>query len=287
MKAGGTRWIEYPSRRDEIRLYWTADWHIGNAGCAMKQLKRDLKVIEDDPSGFWLGGGDYADCIGVNDRRFDPEVFSPDVSVHELGRLGHALGERVRDLMAPIAPKCLGLLYGNHEDKYMQSNEARQLHGWLCEELGVPNMGYSVIFDLGFRRVPARKKIAIGKRNAKGGGDGWRVRTFAHHGAGAAQTPGGKLNTLRRAMDYFPYSKLTLLAHVHEQKVEPSTVLDGNQDCTEIVAHTRKGVIAGTYLETYAQDFTTYGEKRLYRPVPIGHTVVTFKPQQHQVLVTV
>ena len=285
MKAGGTRWVEYPSRSDEIRLYWTADWHISNSACAMKQLKRDLKLIEDDPCGLWLGGGDYSDCIGVADRRFDPEVFSPDVSVHELGRLGHALGERVRDLMGPIAPKCLGLLYGNHEDKYMQSHEAQQLHGWLCQELGVMDLTYSTIFDIGFRRNPRSAHVRLVQKARSG--DSWTVRVMAHHGAGAAQTPGGKLNKLRRAMDFFPHADLVLLAHVHEQKVEPSTVLDGNHDCTEIVEHRRTGAIAGTYLRTYAEGVATYGEKKLYRPVPIGHTMVTFRPQRKQMLVTV
>lgn len=287
MKAGGIRRIAYPRRSDEIRLYWTADWHIGNNGCAMKRLKEDLKVIKDDPNGFWLGGGDYADCIGMTDRRFDPEVFSPDISVGELGRLGHALMERVRELMDPIADKCLGLLYGNHEDKYMQLNEARQLHSWLCEELGVPDMGYSCIFDVQLRRQPRIKKVARYQLGEFTNGDSWTVRVMAHHGAGYAQTPGGKLNKLRKAMDYFPSADLVLLAHVHEQKVEPSTTLDANHDCTDIVEHTRKGAIAGTYLRTYAKDIATYGEKKLYRPVPIGHTVVTFKPGSHQMLVTV
>ena len=283
MIPGGVRWIEHSSRTDELRLYWTADWHIGNRACALEMLQDDLKAIEEDDHGFWLGGGDFSECIATDDKRFDPEVVSPDIKVSELGRLGYALGERVRDLMKPIAHKCLGLLYGNHEDKYMKSKDAQMLHAWLCHELGVPDLGYSTIFDLRFRRSGrGGKPPRLVSKSPSSCGDAWSVRVFAHHGAGAAQTPGGKLNTLRKAMDYFPMADLTLLAHVHEQKVEPSVVLDADRECTRIVAKTRRGAISGTYLKTYEDGPATYGEKKLYRPVPLGMTPIYFWPDQRK-----
>ena len=292
MIPGGVRWVYYKSRKAEVRLWWTGDWHVGNRGCAIDELKDDIAAIAADPYALWLGGGDYSDCVNYRDRRFDPEAISNDISVEELGHLGHALGERVRDLMKPIAGKCLGLLYGNHEDKYMQNTDAQQLHSWLCEELGVPNLGYSTVFDIRFTRRP-RIKTPIRLAGCTPGhhpprnGDKWSVRVFAHHGAGYAQTPGGKLNKLRSAMDFFPGADLTLLAHVHEQKVEPSVVLDCDQNCTRIVQHRRRGAISGTYLRTYVEGAAGYGEKKLYRPVPLGMTEIRFMPNKQDMRVAV
>ena len=169
----------------------------------------------------------------------------------------------------------------------MQSTQAQQLHAWLCEELGVPDLGYSTIFDIVFRRVPRLKKVRLRWQADDSTGDSWTTRVFAHHGAGYAQTPGGKLNKLIQAMDYFPHADLVLLAHVHDQKAQRMPRLDGNTHCTEIVAHDQVGAIAGSYLRTYGEGPAGYGEQKLYRPVPLGATVVTFRPNVRQMRVEI
>jgi len=187
--AGGQHYIVFPSRSDVIRLWWMGDWHLWNRGCARQMLERDLESIAEDDASFLLGGGDYAEYIGYQDRRFDPEAFSPDVKVRDLGRLGYRQAEDVRDLLWPVRRKVVGLMYGNHEAKYMNAKDAQQLHSWLCTELGVPDFGYSCMFDLLFQRH-SRGKIGLRRGSLKKGAvkTAWRVRVFAHHGAGAATT---------------------------------------------------------------------------------------------------
>jgi predicted phosphodiesterase len=286
---GGQRWIEHKSRKDELRLYWTADWHTWSKNCALELLKEDIQRIADDPMGFWLHGGDYAEFIGYQDKRFDPEAMAEHVKVAELARIGHAQAAFVRDLMLPIADKCIGVMEGNHEQKYMQRTQSRQLHSWLCEELGVPNLGYSTIFDLCFRRNSRSTKpgvllaVSPNRRNLHTS----RYRVFAHHGAGYAQTPGGKLNKLIQAMDYFPRADLVLLGHVHDQKAQRMPRLGANADCTELTAHDQVGAICGSYLRTYGEGAAGYGEQKLYRPVPLGMTVITFRPDKREMRVEI
>lgn len=289
MIPGGYRLVEYPSRSDEIDMYITGDWHETARACAHERLEQDLREIGDNPRGVWFGTGDYSDAIGVRDKRFDTEAYADDVLISDLGKFGMVSVKRIERLMRPIRGKCLGLLYGNHELTMMKMTEGRQLHAWLCTQLGVPCLNYSTIFQLRFSRNSHLKDGTIRLSTWMPGnpplmhGTGhttWTVTIFAHHGAGAAQTPGGKLNKLRAAMDFFPYVDLTILAHVHEQKCEPSTVLTTDPDCTEIREHTRKGVISGTYLRTYVDGEATYPEERLYRPVPLGMARVSFTPDK-------
>jgi len=269
-----------------VRIRWTGDWHTWHRYCALKRLRADLREIAEDDATFWFHGGDYAEFISPYDRRFDPRMLKPDMRVADLGQLGHRQVEFVRDLMRPIAGKCLGLMRGNHEEKYMHRQESQQLHGWLCEELAVPNMGYSTVFDLIFARDAGHKGPPVLRSAPLGAGhSSWRVRVFAHHGAGNAQTPGGKLNKLIRAMDYFPSADLVLMAHVHDEMTKRLARLDGNAKCTHIVDHEQVGAICGSYLRTYGEGPASYGEMNLYRPVCIGMTEIQFRPDKKRIQV--
>ena len=67
MQASGKVYISHPSRSDVLRVWNFADLHIGNAAVAMDMLKRDVARVRDDPNSFFFGGGDYAECIGLDD----------------------------------------------------------------------------------------------------------------------------------------------------------------------------------------------------------------------------
>ena len=287
MIAGGRHYIRYGSRSDVIRLTWSGDWHKANKGCALDLLKADLRRIADDDHSFFLGGGDYAEMIGYQDRRFDPEAFNPDAKVRDLGQLGRMQMAEVRDLMLPLKRRIVGLVYGNHEAKYMASKDACDLHGWLCTELGAPNFGYSCVFDIMFQRVARLRAPVLTRESHERAMGSWRVRVFAHHGAGYANTPGGKLNKLIAAMDYFPGADLVLLAHVHDEIAKRTARLDADDACAHLVHHDQVGAICGSYMRTYAEGMAGYGEMKLYRPVPLGATAIIFEPDKKRMRVEV
>lgn len=230
---------------------------------------------------FWIGLGDYADFIGYTDaKRFDPDAVADWISVKDLGRLGQRSIERVRQLLLPIKDKCLGLLVGNHERKYeIATQQESQLHGWLCSELGVPMLGYCCLVDLVFSRAPGKAHIA----KESSGTSSQTFRLFAHHGAGYANTPGGKLNRLIGFMDSFD-ADIYLAGHTHDRTAKRITSLGANEDCSKLRQRVKVGVISGSYLKTYEETTTTYGEQKAYRPVALGASRVTIKPETREIL---
>jgi hypothetical protein len=286
LKAGGKRYIFYDSKLTEINIWNFSDIHLNSAACAVNKIKRDIQIVADDPNAFWVGGGDYADYISYKDRkRFDPSVISSDISVADLGRLGQMSMERVRDMFLPIKDKCLGLAFGNHEDSYQREAEQQGLHSWLCCEMGGVklDLGYTCLFDIVFIHAPRCENPLLRWQDAPGeGGSRQQFRFLVSHGSGAAATPSGKLNKLIQYMEIFD-ADIYMIGHVHDQKGQRLVQVSANQYCTELTEHDRVGLISGSYLKTYAQDVTTYGEKRGYRPTKLGAVTVTIKPYTREI----
>jgi len=286
MEASGKRWIIHPSRSDRFRIWNLSDLHIQSRACAEDRIVEDIQAIKDDPYSFWLGGGDYADFIGYSDKRFDPDSVAPWVSVKDLGRLGQAGMERVRDLFDPIKDKCLGLLQGNHEKRYELKTENEGLHGWLCTELGVPNLDYCALFDVVFVRKEGKDAPRLFTQLPPNVARATSFRIFAHHGAGFAQTPGGKLNKLIQFMQSFD-ADIYFCGHVHDQIARSEPTIGANCACNKIQQHRKVGAVSGSYLKTYAQGVCTYGEQRAYRPTTLGAAVIEICPETKEVHATV
>ena len=280
MEVKGKRYIEYSGRAEIFKISNLSDLHYGNKACALDQIKSDIQKIKNDPNHFWLGGGDYADYIGLTDIRFDPDVVADVIKVSDLGKLGKKLTEEVRDLLYPIKHKCLGLLFGNHEKRYQRWQEQSYLHAWLCEELGVLNLGYSAMFDVVFmRRGDVKKPRLVNK--FRDGCSAKSFRFFVHHGAGFATTPAGKLTRLIRFMTYFD-ADIYMVGHVHDQEGRRQIQIGANSTCTKLVEKKRLGLISGSYLKTYKTGVVTYGEQKGYEPTVLGMATVTIRPETRE-----
>lgn len=286
MEAGGRRYISHPSRKDKFRIWNIADIHTGNLACAEEKLKGDVKEIQEDPYSFWVGGGDYAEYIHYSDKRFDPSCIDQNTKDH-LGMIGMAQAKHVKELLWPIKDKCLGMLFGNHEQKYAVGMNQESLHQWLCCEFGVENLGYCAFMDLVFVRLPGSKKPKLTRESLSattpnGEGSRFKQRCFLHHGCGHAITRAGKMNKLQEMMRYFD-ADIYFAAHVHEQLGITDVQITTDEACTKLKDRVRVGVITGSYLKTYAQGITTYGEIKGYRPTLLGSVYVTIEPDKKEV----
>lgn len=283
MEYAGKFLIEYPSRSDRIRLWALADFHFWNRNCAVAKLKADLATIAADNHSFATGIGDYGDFITWSDKRFDAEAIADDVTVKDLSQMGHALSEQLQKLLSPIKGRLIGLGKGNHEKKYEVLREHSEMHSSLCYQLGVPNFGYSAFYDIVFARTSALKAPRLTRQthSVSGMSDVWSVRVFQHHGAGAAQTHGGKMNRLTRFMQQHE-ADLYLVAHLHDETMKKLIRIGANRACTEPVQKVTLGTITGTYLRTYEKAVTGYGEQRGYDPTPLGAVVVEFEPDKRK-----
>jgi hypothetical protein len=295
MIAAGKKYIWHASTADAFKLVYFSDIHWLAKACAEKEVIKQRDEILNDPFTFWIGGGDYGEFIGFGDaKRFDPDAVSPRVKVKDLARLGKMTYEQIRDLFEPIKHKCLGLIVGNHEKQYMRRLQQEDLHGWLCTELGVADLGYSCFMDVVFQRARGHIK-ALGERGDAtlpilmgeslpktnhSHSDTFRI--WCHHGAGAAQTKGGKINRLTSFMRSFD-ADIFFMGHVHDQMGARLTPLCANDACDKITHRTKLGIISGSYLKTYAQGVTTYGEQKGYEPTTLGAAWAMIRPETREI----
>jgi hypothetical protein len=282
MEATGKRWIAYGSRKDEIRLWNLADLHWGARACAEGHVRATVKQIADDPYSFWFSTGDYGDFIGRQDKRFCPDGPAEWITVKDLGELGRTVGKALLEIFDPIRGKCLGFGFGNHDLKFARSNEQTDLHGWLCTELGVPNLMLSGLFDVVFCRRPRTKQPTLLWTPPDTHQTRTSMRVYYHHGAGYAQTKGGKLNRLLKFMDDHD-ADMYFMGHVHEKLFTERARMTGGADCTKIVQAVRWGAISGAYLKTYAQGMTTYSEVAGYSPTTLGAAALAIRPDTREI----
>ena len=287
MQAAGQKFIWHGSRSDEIKLVYFSDIHWLAKACAEGAVRKQIAEILEDPYTFWIGGGDYGEFIGFGDtKRFDPDAVADHVKVSDLGQLGRMTYEQIAELFRPIKHKCLGLIVGNHEKQYMRRMQQEDLHGWLCTELGVPNLGYSCFMDIVFCGCTDWDlPVLMGKRPPRRGehrhASTETFRVFCHHGKGAAQTKGGKVNALVSFMQNFE-ADIYFMGHVHDQMGVRLTPLTANKNCTELTSGTKVGVISGSFLKACAQGVTTYAEMKGYAPVTLGAAWVKIRPSTRE-----
>ena len=265
MIAAGRFVIPCPKVGVVHKLYALGDCHLGNKGCSVEHLQADVKRIAEDPHARVVLMGDLADYIGPTDKRWDAANISSAARVADLADWGNYLAGLVVNMFRPIAGKIIGALSGNHEATF-QARQAQQLHSWTCQQLGIPDLGFSCFLDLCFQRRLDKA------------GTSRRYRIFAHHGAGAAQSAGGKINRLMPSMSANE-ADVYLVGHVHERDVKRMENLAANDTCTKITSRKKLGLFTGTYLRTYHEGTNAgYGERAGYRPVPLGCSVVEFQP---------
>lgn len=257
-----SRRVRVASLDDEVHLYPTGDWHVGEAGCAEGRLRRAVAYMARDPVALVLLMGDLGGWIAPDDRRWDPSSVAQDLSILDLSDWGEALVERVVELAEPLRGRILGMLEGNHEAVFGKRHHL-DVTRRMAERLGCEVLGYSGFVDL---QVVAPE----GQRT---------LRIMATHGSGGAQTLGGKINRLERLGRQHETVDLVCMGHVHaclDAWLSPRLgVRDGviHDDSMTL------GVITGTYLRTYTEGHSGYGERAGYDPTQIGHPCVVWIPR--------
>jgi len=287
MESSGARLVLYPHKDPEFRIWPIADIHYGNVSCAKDFLAADLDEIRRDPYSLWSLLGDYCDWIAPGDKRFDPECVDEALKVRDLARLGKLLTEKIVAMLEPIKARCIGAGYGNHETKYFRANAQACIHETLCKALGVPSLRYSGWVDLWFERrrdIPKPIVVMVTKPGSVGRPGQTRLRCFQHHGSGGAITTGGKLNMALR-LAQMVLADLVMVGHVHEALAKPLVRLETDPTGTFLQQHVCGVMITGSYLKTYREDVTGYGEERGYAPATLGATRARYRPCAKELII--
>uniref|UniRef100_A0A6M3JT00 Calcineurin-like phosphoesterase n=3 Tax=viral metagenome TaxID=1070528 RepID=A0A6M3JT00_9ZZZZ len=256
---------KYTAKSTMFRLYPVGDIHAGTLHCAEDKIKKQVKIINDDPFGIWIGMGDYGEFIVGNDPRFDIGVIADWVQPDDIAE---SQREWLFNLWKPIASKCVGLIEGNHEDS-MRLHFKGDVQSHLCKDLGVPNLGYSCFVRFRFQRTTTESHMFVG---------------HFEHGSGGALTEGGKLNRLKRGLYAFD-ADLYGMGHLHDiySHSPPYITLSHTN---EIVSRNRAAAITGAWVRTYTQGVrANYAEKRGYPPAHLGCPVFHITPYIREITV--
>lgn len=253
-------------RSDSIKLYAMGDFHLGAKGHDSWRFKRDIKRIEEDPSAYWIGLGDYIDAIEKRDeKRFAPSDINPDLYPH-LDILPQIERDMLIEQIRPIANKCLGLIRGNHEGQYQKRHSFDVIRD-VCQILSIPDLS-----DMAFVRLKLIRKTEAAKQPNR------TVLILATHGSGGGVTKGAKVNKIDRIMSHHD-ADLYLMGHVHDGNATRTCKLQ----CTvkgdgHMVERPGGGMIGKTYLRTYQEGATSYGQLNHYPAAPLGCVYATIWP---------
>ncbi len=262
------RTIEVEDLDQPVPLHCSGDWHLLSRACARGTLRRNLAHAASDPNAFFFLLGDLADLITFRDKRFDPSAYDEELQIRELGDLGPVATRLIMDVAAPIKGRVIWSVGGNHEGEYSKNNNCR-IHRTFADALDAPCSGFAALVWLTFRERATNRRKSFS--------------VFLAHGSGSAETPGGKLNRLIKTMHVDTDADLVLMGHVHEQMTWTKTSI--RQTSKGLVHKNQDGVICGTYLKTYQEGSTSYGEKRLFWPTSIGHPIVYVTPSTKRIQV--
>jgi len=257
--------ITLQSKSDIVKLYPIGDTHIGALNCAEGHIRRYVRYIARQKcQTFWIGGGDYCDCITRNDlKRFDPRVL-PDWMLEGTGAtvrerltdIGRCERKRFLQHIEPIKDRCLGLIEGNHEDAFeKRTDTSMQLR--LCEALHVPNLT-----DVAFVRLRFRL--------ASGHGGISTVIVYIVHGSGGGTSDGAEAIKLAGLAKQVEGVDIVLRGHGHRvtpgEPVERTYIPRKGALPWECYSRTTYTGNWGSWLKTYARGNPTYPSKRNYPP---------------------
>ena len=264
------RTFEYRKYNEEFTIGCIADMHLGAKGCDKERLKRDVSRHVDNPNFYWFGGGDYIDAIVPSDaRRFDPKTIDPSFTVEDLSDLPKAQMAEVASILSPIKSRCLGFLRGNHEES-IRKKHFHDVLEWLCAEWGVPSLNDTCMMRLKFRRLTNGDKPPV-----------HIVKIFASHTRIAGKKKGSKINRLRELFGQFD-ADVYFAGHGHDRVKDDSFVhlTVPNKGTLRLLPKRKIGIMTGSYLRTYQEGSSGYGETALYQPCDMGFLGVTIQPDK-------
>lgn len=235
--------VDVPESWPKIELAPLYDVHIGSSEQDTKLFERHLKWIADTPYVLTFNGGDMTENA-------NPQ--SPGASVMVQKGTPNEQLFRAADMLASIQHKMLFSIPGNHEDRtfnFSGMDGAEQ----LAEHLQLPYFP-----DYCFCTIRWRDN---------------NFRLIAHHGSGAAQTPGAQRNAARKDMPWAHFD-IFWTGHLHQPMTDVVFQMAHDQNTQRMYERDALVIISPSYVKY----FGGYGAKKRMAPGNRGLTAVTLNP---------
>jgi predicted phosphodiesterase len=249
-----------------FEIYGIGDGHEGTVHHDAKRFQRYIDAVASDPYTYWVALGDHAECIVPSDPRFEPSEVDPIFYSH-IGTLARAQSDRYIETVRPIKDKCLGVIEGNHEYQIRRRHYI-DLARDAASQLEVPYLSDCAIIRFSFQLV---------------GEDGKRQKSclrtlFLSHGAGGGRKGGSTSNRLEDLMGEWDCD-MFMFGHTHK-RVTTRRVRLGVTDHGKphMTVKEQVGASSGSFYWTYTEGHSSYGQRQLMPPVPLGSVRFRIRP---------
>lgn len=255
------------------RIALVGDVHKGNRASHERAWQDFLRRLKNEDDLFMFGMGDYLESITVDDYRFSPDV-------HDGRQTPLNQYEELKNDLAPVRHKILGLLFGNHEHKLWRFGN---LIKRLCEELEIPYGSFSAKLSVYPAEYLSKNPYYRGY--------------FAHGSFGVTSRADDPLrrnvnmilSLKRRLSEMAGDCAIMGCGHIHrllygapagelymytKEGHLRSAYTKGEQHDTYIDPNLRHYVCTGSFLRSVLLGATTYSELAMYAPIQMGYQIV-------------
>jgi len=233
--------VTVPDSWPVIKLAPWYDVHHGHALHDTKLFKRHAKWFVNEPYVLGWNGGDFFENVVVGSPGQWSQSSIPDA------QFADSLA-----ILKPMSDHLLFAIPGNHEARTFRVSGfdiARE----LAARVGIPYFP-----DYCFCTIRWR---------------GLKFRIVAHHGTGAAATPGGQRNAARKDMPWIG-ADLYWTGHLHQPIADVVYRADFDQRTDRMVSRASVVVISPSYLRY----FGGYGAAKRLGPGSLGISVAELHP---------
>lgn len=263
------RTIEYHSQSDVVTITPLGDLHLGSAATDERLIRRVVGEIADGPQHFWIGGGDYVEAINRKDPRYrETSVAS---WLHGVNDVVKRQVEKAKDELGPIKDKCLGMVYGNHEENNLKWHE-RDTYAYLIDYL---KPSHDVPIMLGIQGFIRLRLTCVSSRGVKY--NTWTVNIYVHHGAGGGELEGSDALALGRVMRS-NNSDIILLWHRHRRHYLDQIQIQPARRGNKVQDRYRVAMFCGAFLKSYAEDEVYIERKPTVIHKPRGPLQIQLRP---------
>lgn len=255
--------------KDEVTWYHIipiGDIHMGNIGCDAKKLKKLVAWIKEKDNVYWIGMGDFLDCINYTDKRFDPTTIAPEFK-DALDNLVPMQMRKVIEILSPIKDKCLGLHEGNHERKIRLKYHYNPIYE-IWKAFNIPSI--PMLKDAAITRLRFEYQCRAKKQPS------FTYDIFSVHGNVGGRKGGAKLNRLEDMCANFQ-ADIYLMAHSHIKLTESKSQLYVDH---RLNLRRAKKVLAvtGCFLNGYTEGAGGYCEQWMLSPTMTGVVKISLRP---------
>jgi len=228
--------VKLPDFKGKLIIAPLFDVHFGQAEHKHEKFLGYLRWIKETPNVYVILGGDLMENaieIGTRGMTYD-QSENPQTQL-----------DKMAELLAPIAHKCLVSVPGNHEERTRKASGIDVAKA-LADKLEVPYFDGPVIMSITANT--------------------YRWTFYVSHGFGNSQTKGGKINMASRPKSWTAMVQFIVSGHTHDCSAESETLIVEDPLNCRLLYMKQWTVVAPSFLGWE----NTYAYRAGYKPLAQG-----------------